>query len=338
MMMKPQEHAAPGAPLVSIIIRARNEAPALRRLLPIIARQQADFAFEVWLLDNASEDDTAELARAHGASYHYIPRDAFNYSSALNEGAQLARGAIVVNLSAHCFPQHEGWLAALVEPLRRPSNVIASYGRQHTAASVAPFEALGNDALFPAAGAAPSLVAFSNANCAVRRELLLLHPFNPAIKILEDHLFYLELGGEYAFTYVPEALVIHEHERFSWRYYARRWAREGWSFFFLRRHRGLRSPSVPPAFLVPRSLFYEYPRLAGWFAKRGQYRTALLTLPFFWLRDAIWFVGWLRARSRHARMAQEDTALLLRSNLALLRRALDVRPEAAVPPGGEPEQ
>ncbi|MBC8078198.1 MAG: glycosyltransferase [Chloroflexales bacterium] len=309
-------------PLVSIIIRARNEAPALQRLLPILARQQADFGHEVWLLDNASDDGTAEIARAHGANYHFIPRDAFNYSSALNLGASLARGSIVVNLSAHCFPASDTWLAALVEPLRTPSDVIATYGRQRNEAHVAPFEALGNDSLFPAAGAAPSMVVFSNANCAIRKDYLLLHPFNPAIKILEDHLFYLELSGEYRFAYVPEALVAHEHERFSWRYYARRWAREGWSFFFLRNHRGLASPFVQFPFLIPRNLFYHYPKLAGWFAKRGEYRTALLTLPFFWLRDAIWFAGWLRARVRHPRLSQEDTSLLLRTNLALMRRVL----------------
>jgi hypothetical protein len=33
------------APLVSIIIRARDEAPALRRLLPILKSQEVDFPF-----------------------------------------------------------------------------------------------------------------------------------------------------------------------------------------------------------------------------------------------------------------------------------------------------
>ncbi|HWQ14474.1 MAG TPA: glycosyltransferase [Roseiflexaceae bacterium] len=313
----------PERPLVSILLRARDEEPALRRLLPVLKRQQTDFAFEIWVIDNESRDGTAALAREEGVCYSFISRDAFNYAAALNMGAAQARGEIVVSLSAHCFPEDERWLAALVAPLRRDPAVIATYGRQITDPAASPFEALADAEFFPAAGAQPATVAFSNANSALRRDYVLLHPFNPAIKILEDHLFYLELSGEHQIVYVPEAAVVHRHERFSWRYYIRRWVREGWSFYFLKHHRGLHSPFVPPAIVRLYQLFVVYPRLALGFARQGNRWAALRAIPFFWLRDVVWLASFIRAWLRHPTMARLDTALLLRTNLHLLRLALE---------------
>jgi glycosyltransferase involved in cell wall biosynthesis len=309
-------------PLVSILIRARDEEPALRRLLPLLKQQQTDFAFEIWLLDNGSEDGSAEIARAEGICYHLIPRDHFNYASALNLGASLARGELIVCLSAHCFPQGDRWLQALVEPLRHDPAVIATYGRQRTDPSSNPFEALADSTFFPAEPRQPKQVAFSNANSAIRRAYVLLHPFNPAIKILEDHLFYLELAEDYQFVYVADAVVDHRHDRFSWSYYLRRWAKEGWAFFFLERHRGLKSSFVPRPIVGLYNLLVAYPRLAANFARRGDRSTALRTIPFFWLRDALWLAGYTRARLKQAVMSQLDTALLLRVNRHLLKQAM----------------
>ena len=93
-------------PLVSIIVRARNEAPALRKLFALLQSQHTDFGYEIWLLDNDSSDGSAELARAAGVEVHHIPRDAFNYASALNQGAALARG------------EYRGWMHGLPQAIK----------------------------------------------------------------------------------------------------------------------------------------------------------------------------------------------------------------------------
>lgn len=297
------------APLVSIIIRARDEAPALRRLLPLLERQACDFAFEIWLLDNGSADGSAELARRSGARIYHIPRGAFNYAAALNLGAELAAGEILVHLSAHCFPQSASWLASLVAPLRRDKGVLGSYGRQWINPASSPFEAQGNAEVFPATGA-PAITAFSNANCSVRRQLVLEHPFNPVVRILEDHLFYLELVGRGAFVYVPEALVHHEHEHFAWGYHLRRWRREGWALYFITEHRGLASPFRPTPLLSARRLLFDYPRVAAALLRRGRYGAALAAVPFFWLRDLTWLVSFVAAARRRAHMRRDDARFL----------------------------
>ncbi len=296
---------------VTIIIRARDEEASLRKLLPLLRNQKVEFDFEILILDNDSVDDTKDLAKEYNVRYHRIPRNGFNYSSALNTGAELANGDILVNISAHCFPQSEYWLAHLIHPLKHNDRVVGTYGRQWTNPWTNPFEAMGNDSLFPGPGLPVGVLAFSNANSAVRRQAVLMHPFNPAIKILEDHLFYLELSEDYLFEYAPEALVNHEHDEFSWRYYIRRWLREGWAYFFLEKHRGYKSPFVNRPFLKLKNLLYHYPRHARAFAKGGRRRVGLLTIPFFYLRDTIWTVGFRWAQLCHSRMSQEDSAFLL---------------------------
>jgi hypothetical protein len=62
--------------------------------------------------------------------YHHILATGSTMPQRLNLGASLAEGEIIVSLSAHCFPQHTGWLAALVAPLRTDQTVVATYGRQ----------------------------------------------------------------------------------------------------------------------------------------------------------------------------------------------------------------
>ena len=288
----------------SLIIRARNEAQALTRLLPLLAAQDFDRPFEIILLDNESHDDTATIAAQHGIIYYQIPRDSFTYAGALNTGAQLARGEIVVHLSAHCFPRSSHWLARLIAPLQSYSTIGATYGRQIVDAHITPLLARDYAGIFPAAGE-PPMVAFSNANCAVRRSIVLRHPFNPSIPILEDHLFFLELHDDWRFVYVPEAAVDHEHDRSAWRSQLRRWYFEGQAHYFLNTYRRLDSPMVPQPFDTARNSGWHI-RLAGAAMKRGDYTTALLTLPYFWTRSFTTMLGRWKAYRRRALIASDD--------------------------------
>lgn len=299
----------PEQPLVSIIIRAKNEEAALKRLLPLLKQQQTDFEFEIWVLDNESSDGTAKVAQSFGASLHTIPRDDFNYSTALNLGAELARGEIVVNLSAHCFPQGEQWLSHLIGPLRQNSTVVATYGRQWINPKHNPYEAEGNDIFFPPDHRQPQIIAFSNANAAIRREVILEHPFNPFIKILEDHLFYLELSTHALFEYVPEALVHHEHEGFSLPYYFKRWGQEGWAFYFILKHRGLASPFKAHRFFAPAAL-RGYRWLGRRLTAQGRPKAGRAAFPFFILRELFWLKGWFQAKFARSKTAWQDREFL----------------------------
>ncbi len=212
------------APLATIIIRAHNQESALRRLRPILDRQQLDGTFEVLLLDHESHDASAALASDAGWQYQYIPAGGFNYASSLNQGVFLARGQYCVSLSVDCLPQSDQWLMHLLAPLCADPNVVASYG-PHSGAQ----------------NATTSL--FSNTNSAFRREAVLRHPFNPVVKIHEDVLFALELADDEHVAYVPAALVQREAAPPPMRQAVRRWQREGWARFFISQQRGYPLPA-----------------------------------------------------------------------------------------------
>jgi glycosyltransferase involved in cell wall biosynthesis len=89
---------------VSIIIPALNEGlylgstveAARAAFLPLPADQGANV--EVLVVDNASDDDTAEVARRHGARVVFEP--VRNVARARNAGARAAMGGILVFLDA----------------------------------------------------------------------------------------------------------------------------------------------------------------------------------------------------------------------------------------------
>lgn len=90
------------AQLVSIVIPARNEAAGLRQLLPRLKSLALDA--EIIVVDDGSEDDTAEICTAYSVTRlrHHYP---LGNGAAIKAGARVAHGNIVVFMDAD--GQHE---------------------------------------------------------------------------------------------------------------------------------------------------------------------------------------------------------------------------------------
>lgn len=86
---------------VSVVVPARDDATALRRCLAALAVQTVRPA-EVVVVDNASRDDTAVVARAHGARVVAEPRVGIPFAAAA--GYDAASGDIVARLDADSVP------------------------------------------------------------------------------------------------------------------------------------------------------------------------------------------------------------------------------------------
>jgi len=101
---------------VSVIVRAKDEAPAIGRTLDLLAAQRLEQGWEreVVVVDSGSSDGTPDIARRHGARVVEIPASSFTFGGALNTGCEAASGELIVALSAHAFPRDEGWLGAMV--------------------------------------------------------------------------------------------------------------------------------------------------------------------------------------------------------------------------------
>jgi rhamnosyltransferase len=111
---------APNTAGVSVVIRIRNEGRFLRPVLAALARQECP-PIEIIVVDNASTDDTREVAAAAGARILPLSTAGFSYGKALNTGIREARGEIVCILSAHALPIGSGFLRTAAAPFCDPS-------------------------------------------------------------------------------------------------------------------------------------------------------------------------------------------------------------------------
>jgi glycosyltransferase involved in cell wall biosynthesis len=87
----------PATPRISVILPAKNEAEGLRRTLPGLRALAADV--EVIVVDDGSTDQTAAVAREHGATGLGSPYSMGN-GAAIKRGARAARGELLVFLDA----------------------------------------------------------------------------------------------------------------------------------------------------------------------------------------------------------------------------------------------
>ncbi|MFD1470613.1 glycosyltransferase [Hymenobacter caeli] len=110
----PDDHAP-----VSIVVCARNELENLRRLLPLLLRQDYPGPFEVVLIDDRSRDDTQQYAQQLGQYYAERFRlvtvkstpDGFAPKKyALTLGIKAARHPRLLFTDADCIPATNQWL------------------------------------------------------------------------------------------------------------------------------------------------------------------------------------------------------------------------------------
>jgi glycosyltransferase involved in cell wall biosynthesis len=93
----------------TVIVPARNAAGTLGATLAALAQQDTAAAFEVLVVDDGSDDATAAIAEAAGATV--VRGDGHGPAAARNAGAAAARGAALAFTDADCVPER-GWLAA----------------------------------------------------------------------------------------------------------------------------------------------------------------------------------------------------------------------------------
>lgn len=219
-------------PFVSIVLPTRNGARTLPALLAGIARQQVNFGFEIIAVDSSSTDGTAELLRGRVDRLLTIYAADFDHGLTRNLGVEHARGELIVLMVQDALPASNSWLAALTAPLTADGTLAGTFARQrprpessaltrrHLArwaassdeprttaiADRAEFEALPPLAQF-------ERCIFDNVCSCIRRSVWSRHPFakTPIGEDIEWARDVLLAGHRLA--YVPEAEVIHSHDR-----------------------------------------------------------------------------------------------------------------------------
>lgn len=113
-----------GVPGVSVVVPARDDAVHLARCLRLLAAQTRP-PDEVVVVDNASSDSTAEVARAAGA--RVVLESVRGIPPAAATGYDAARGDVVVRCDADSVPGPE-WIAGLLAALGSRPDVVAVAG------------------------------------------------------------------------------------------------------------------------------------------------------------------------------------------------------------------
>jgi rhamnosyltransferase len=218
-------------PSISIVVPTFNGASTLPALLDAIARQRIEHPFEVVAIDSGSTDGSVELLRAAGARLIAIPAGTFNHGLTRNLGIEASAGDLVVLIVQDAVPASDTWLAALTRPLAQDSCLAGTFARQlprpdagaltryylarwfassHRARTVAATGA-ELDALPPLARL--DRCTFDNVCSCIRRSVWQQHPFRET-PIGEDVEWAREaLLAGYRIAYVPDAAVVHSHER-----------------------------------------------------------------------------------------------------------------------------
>ncbi len=108
---------------LSVIVPAYNEAEYLGKSLEaLLAQDYPDF--EVIVVDNASTDKTAEIARSYAVTVLSEKRKGTQWAREC--GRRAARGEIIVNMDADCIPE-KTWLSRGAQFLK-DSNAVAVTG------------------------------------------------------------------------------------------------------------------------------------------------------------------------------------------------------------------
>jgi|TARA_B110000093_G_scaffold178639_1_gene217502 rhamnosyltransferase len=196
-------------PLVSIIIRTRNEEDWIESCLNAIEDQNYKTS-EVIIVDNYSNDKTLNILKKFNVKIIKIKK--FYPGKAINEGVKASKGKVIICLSAHCIPTNKYWLENLVKGLTN-KKVGAVYGRQEP---MSYSSAINKRDLLTVFGLDKKIQKkdpfFHNANSAFKKEIWNRFNFDENVTNVEDRLWGRKLiDNSLNIIYEPKASVFHWH-------------------------------------------------------------------------------------------------------------------------------
>ncbi|MFJ4255269.1 glycosyltransferase [Microbacterium sp. NPDC090003] len=256
----------PRALTTSVVIPVKDDAALLAVCLAALARQTTPPG-EIVVVDNGSQDASADVARAAGARVIACPDPGIGAAAAT--GYDAARGEVILRLDADCVPG-EGWVSEVSRAFAAADDVAAFTGRAHFTdgpnALRAPLAAVYLGAYAAVTGLALGHRPLFGSNLAFRRDAWLavrdqVHRHDPEVHDDLDLAFHL--GAEHRIRALPGLSMGMSMRPFTGGRFGRRV------------HRGMRSvlvhwPHDFPPFRWGRMLAHRTRRLAA--TPRGSHR------------------------------------------------------------------
>ncbi len=302
-------------PLVSVIIRCRNEERLIGQTLDAVFNQAVEMPFEVIVIDSGSTDRTLDIVRKFNVRLYEIQPGQFTFGRALNYGAELAEGEYIINLSAHCIPVDSAWMTNLLKPMMNDISIAATFGKQEPIKGLNPFEEMALIADFSQDENGDILPVFSNSNCAIRKSVWEENRFDEKASVAEDFIWARKLSSEHQIKYVPESSVYHSHP-LDIGYWSKRYYGDGVAVFYMEYVYGIKSPWTPSVnksssgflknFLSTlSSCWAEVCHISGFLIREKYYRYVLVSPVFVFLRRYCYRKGLEDGRKRYAPATSE---------------------------------
>ena len=196
----------------SVLIRTLNEAAALPATLASVLSQQTA-PFEIIVIDSGSTDETVPIAREWGARVIELGPEEWSYPRALNLGAEVASGEVLVCLSAHSVPIDDKWLTYLLRHFDDPV-VAAVWGQELNESRADPVPGPPSRYGRGSYTAETRRWGLSNANSALRRSLWEELRFDERLPAAEDKAWAREVMARgWVTVYEPAAVTRHGRHR-----------------------------------------------------------------------------------------------------------------------------
>ena len=168
---------------LTIIVRNRNEAPLLHRILQSIASQEYSSEVQIIVVDTESRDDSLLVAKEFGADILEVKQSDFSYSGSLNDAFKLSKHELVIITVAHALPANNVWLRVAARHFHDPKvagmysiNLIDEMSR--VTERLVRYSRLKMWPTQPSSSAKIRPGLLGATNCAIRRSLWALHPFD----------------------------------------------------------------------------------------------------------------------------------------------------------------
>jgi GT2 family glycosyltransferase len=202
-------------PLVSIVVITRNRSVSLKRALQTLAKLDYP-SYEIIVVDNASTDDTAQIAAAFSVRYLYSPSN-YGISRCRKEGVDAARGEIIAFCDDDCVPSSQ-WLRHLARRLWHEKdlglvggqviNIGFTGGQRYKGRTK-----LGRNGTLSFAAKPEEAEFFGNMNLAFRKEVIqAIGGYDPFFNVMEeiDLATRMRRSG-FRVDYEPAAILEHHN-------------------------------------------------------------------------------------------------------------------------------
>ena len=200
-------------PLVSIIIRTKNESFWIGKCLHAIENQSYS-NYEIIVVDNSSSDNTLGIIRRNFPKVKIIRYSSkkFYPGKAINLGIQKAKGKFIAMISGHCIPKDRFWIQNLLKNFTN-KNIAGVYGKQEPLDTSDPNDVRDLIYLF---GKDKKIQKkdpfFHNANSMIKKELWKKVKFNEETLHIEDRIWAQEqINKGNKLVYDPKPCVFHYH-------------------------------------------------------------------------------------------------------------------------------